>query len=177
MTAAPAHEGTTLTCATGGMALSVGLRDRLVEVFETRSRRAEGRPMDWGGGWFCPGCGCPATTTSDHVECPQCGELLDEFLVDLVELHPHRTRLLLVVEDTFEVRGRGLVLAPFLPHAEARPDAFPVELHRPDGSIRWSSAFVQVPFLVPRPVQPQAHLSLLDTPKGEVPLGTKVWGR
>jgi len=38
-------------------------------------------------------------------------------------------RRLVTVEETFQVQGRGLIVAPFLDAAEARRDRFLVELH------------------------------------------------
>ena len=153
------------------------MHDRLSEVFEARSRRGRGLPLGQGGRWFCPGCGCPATTGAEHVQCPRCDEYLDEFIHGLVELHPHLTRLLLTVEDTFEIRGRGLVLAPFLAAEEARATPFAVELHMPDGTIRMASALAVVPFVDPPPKEQRTCLMLLDMPKSEVPVGTKIWSR
>jgi hypothetical protein len=55
-----------------------------------------------------------------HVRCDACGRSFDDFIYELVGVHPHLTRLLLTVEDTFAITGRGLVLARFLPANEAR---------------------------------------------------------
>jgi hypothetical protein len=80
----------TFTCVAGEMQLSGSLHDTLSEVFVARARRARPRALNWGGNWFCPGCGVPAKTETEHVRCARCGEYLDEFLYQLVELHPHR---------------------------------------------------------------------------------------
>jgi hypothetical protein len=173
MTLADSHAGTTYKCVPGDIQLSRVMHDRLSEVFVTQNRHAEGR--EGVGSWFCPRCGKLMNNEDGHVRCVECGEFLDEFIHGLVELHPHLTRLLLTVEDSFDIRGRGLVLAPFLLIEEARPRPFPVALHRPDGTIRWASALAQVPFVDPPPKEPRVHLLLLDTPKGEVPIGTRVW--
>lgn len=85
------------------------------------------------------------------------------------------SRLLLTVEDTFEVRGRGLVLAPFLDESEARKDRFEVELRRPGGSTVRATAFAQIPFITPRPPTLRTHLAILSVSKVEVPIGTEVW--
>jgi hypothetical protein len=79
----------TFKCVAGDMPLSQRLHDSLSEVFVTRARTGRLRALNWGGSWFCPGCGVPATTGSEHVRCEKCGEYLDEFLYGLVELHPH----------------------------------------------------------------------------------------
>jgi hypothetical protein len=80
----------TLTCVAGEMQLSKALNDSLSEVFVARVREARPRAFNWGGHWFCPGCGVPATTEREHVRCDTCGAYLDEFLYQLIELHPHR---------------------------------------------------------------------------------------
>lgn len=175
MTMADSHAGPTFRCVRGDMQLSRVLHDRLTEVFVSRSRNARPRAASWGGRWCCPACGVVATTDGGHVRCPQCGEHLDEFLHQLVELHPHRARLLLSVEATFEIRGRGLVLAPFLPASEARATPFPVELQRPDGTARTASAVCEVPSFRPAPAERSAHLMLLDAQKSDVPIGTRVY--
>ncbi len=82
----------TFACVTGEMPLSRNLHDKLCEVFVSRTRVARSVPLNWGGRWFCPGCGVPATTDHEHVRCGTCREYLDEFLYALVELHPHRAQ-------------------------------------------------------------------------------------
>lgn len=104
--------------------------------------------------------------------CPKCGQVHARG-----ERHPHLTRLLLTVENTFAIAGRGVVLAPFLPTSEARPLAFFVELHRPDGSIVRAKALAQIPFVSPMPKVLFAHVMLLETEKSDVPVGTEVWVR
>ena len=80
----------TFMCASGQMHLSRSLHDALSEVFVAHARHANAHALEWGSGWFCPGCGVPMNSDTEHVRCPKCGELLDEFLRELVELHPHR---------------------------------------------------------------------------------------
>ena len=80
----------TYKCVRGDMPLSRSLHDSLSEVFVARTRAARSHAWNWGGPWFCPGCGVPATAEAKHVRCEKCGEYLDEFLRRLVELHPHR---------------------------------------------------------------------------------------
>ncbi|MFI5298264.1 MAG: hypothetical protein ACHREM_09220 [Polyangiales bacterium] len=80
----------TYKCISGDMPLSKVLHDRLSEVFVARSRSARALTINFGGRWFCPGCGSPASTDATHVRCEKCGEYLDEFLYQLIELHPHR---------------------------------------------------------------------------------------
>jgi hypothetical protein len=82
----------TFACVSGKMPLSGDLHDQLCEVFVSRTRGARAMPLNWGGSWFCPGCGGAATTGHEHVLCEKCGEYLEEFLHALVELHRHRVR-------------------------------------------------------------------------------------
>lgn len=174
MTPVVSHAGQTLKCLSGDMELSRNLHDRLSDVFINHSRRAESKAFRWGGRWFCPGCGTPMKTEDAHVRCETCGEYLDEFIHSLVELHPHLIRLILTVEDTFSIRERGVVLAPPLPASETRPRRFAVELHRPDGSVVWAMALVEIAI---SGQAYRAHLRLPDIAKSDVPLGTKVWIR
>jgi predicted amidophosphoribosyltransferase len=80
----------TFACVSGEMPLSQNLHDRLCEVFIRRTHSARSVTLNWGGSWFCPGCGVAAETGRAHVRCETCGEYLDEFLHALIELHPHR---------------------------------------------------------------------------------------
>jgi hypothetical protein len=80
----------TFTCVPGEMQLSRHLHDSLSDVFVTHARSARPWALKWGGRWFCPGCGVEATADRQHVRCEKCGEYLDEFLHQLIELHPHR---------------------------------------------------------------------------------------
>lgn len=80
----------TFTCVSGEMPLSRNLHDMLSEVFVSRTRSARAVPLNWGGNWFCSGCGVPATADREHVRCQTCGQYLDEFLHALIERHPHR---------------------------------------------------------------------------------------
>jgi ribosomal protein S27AE len=80
----------TFACVSGEMPLSRNLHAKLSEVFIARTRGARPITLNWGGGWFCPGCGVAATADREHVRCGKCGEYLDEFLHALIELHPHR---------------------------------------------------------------------------------------
>jgi hypothetical protein len=86
-----------------------------------------------------------------------------------------RMRRLLVVEDTFLITGRGLIVMPPLPASEARPTQFAVDIRRCDGTCQRGEAFAQVPFITPPPAVPAAHLALLGVTKDEVPIGAEVW--
>lgn len=167
-------DGATLECVPGRMELSAVLRDGLVEVFVERRRSAKRVAFRWGGQWFCPGCGVPMLVDDEHVRCPRCGEHLDEFVYQLVEIHPHRRRLM-VVEDTFAIAGRGLVLAPGVPLAEARSGPISVELERPDGTTARARARVEITFSSPPPKHHVATVRLEGATKADVPIGTELW--
>ena len=77
-----------VACVSGDMGLSRGMHDGLSEVFIARTRRGRPHAFNWGGRWFCPGCGVLMKTDREHVRCETCGEYLDEFIYQLVELHP-----------------------------------------------------------------------------------------
>jgi hypothetical protein len=79
-----------VTCVSGDMGLSQKMHDGLYEVFIARTRRGRPRTFRCGGRWFCPGCGGPLKAESEHVRCETCREYLDEFIHQLVELHPHQ---------------------------------------------------------------------------------------
>lgn len=76
-------------CERTGMPLSRRLRAGLTEVFIDRARASKRRPegmIRLRDPFFCPGCGVQLLADG----CPQCGEVLDEFAHDIVELHPHK---------------------------------------------------------------------------------------
>lgn len=77
-----------MTCQRSGMVMSRRLRDGLSEVFITRVRagRRSRDDVRLGGNFHCPGCG----TAMHDAECPSCGGVLDEFIWQIVELHPHQ---------------------------------------------------------------------------------------
>lgn len=77
-----------LTCQPSGMVMSHRLRDGLTDVFVTRVRPGL-RNLDdvrLGGSFYCPGCG----TAMQDATCSSCGGVLDEFIWQIVELHPHQ---------------------------------------------------------------------------------------
>jgi hypothetical protein len=73
------------------MLMSQSLSDVLTECYEREERRPDAKPTLMASGkWFCPGCGVPTVTKGGvEVRCPQCGRTLNEFLMVLVEFHPH----------------------------------------------------------------------------------------
>ena len=77
-------------------------------------------------------------------------------------------RLLLVVEDTFAIAGRGLAIAPAVDLGPAHQHRLTVELRRADGTITRTGALAQI--------QPRlGHVLLVTLGKTEVPIGTEVW--
>ena len=82
-----------LACMRGEMGLSKHLERALTECFVDRSRTPRAAPLPFavGGSWYCPGCGVMmAEMDPGVVACPKCGLALGEFIVELIENHPHR---------------------------------------------------------------------------------------
>ena len=86
-------------------------------------------------------------------------------------------RLLLVVEETFAISGRGLIIAPDVDLGEAHQRHVNVELRRPDGTRVCAEAIAQVPFVnPPRNVSHPRHvLRFVRLGKADVPVGTELW--
>jgi hypothetical protein len=87
------------------------------------------------------------------------------------------SRLLLVVEDTFAISGRGLIVAPDVDLGDAHQRSLNVELRRPDGTQLQAEVLAQVPFLnPPRPVDRTRHvITFAQLAKTDVPIGTELW--
>ena len=87
------------------------------------------------------------------------------------------TRLLLIVEDTFAIAGRGLLIAPVVDLGGSAQRHVVVELRRPDGTRFEAEALAQVPFVnPPRAVERPRHVLLFTTlAKQDVPIGTELW--
>lgn len=87
------------------------------------------------------------------------------------------SRKLLIVEDTFAIASRGLVLAPAIV-LENGQHKLSVELRRPNGTTTSTDALAQVPFIVPAnptKARSRGHMLTLQLEKSEVPVGTEVW--
>jgi hypothetical protein len=85
-------------------------------------------------------------------------------------------RLLFVVEDTFMIRGRGLMTLPGIKLTDderfTRDD--PILLKRPDGTAkRWCIGGVEMP-MTPAP-RLEYPVLLEGLEKDDVPIGTEVW--
>jgi len=88
------------------------------------------------------------------------------------------SRLLLVVEETFTIAGRGLVVAPDADLGAISERRIRVELRRPDGTVASAEALAQVPFVNPPPPADRGlrHVLCLDgLSKPDVPIGTEIW--
>jgi predicted RNA-binding Zn-ribbon protein involved in translation (DUF1610 family) len=79
-------------CRRGDMPLSSHVAQRLLNVYVRKVRDSVPKPrLKWGGDWWCPGCGRRLSEEDGLVECKQCRQSLNEFLYELIEVHPHRT--------------------------------------------------------------------------------------
>jgi hypothetical protein len=86
-----------LQCERGKMVLASALAGALRECYLDRVREPQpvvftynGVPHPVGDTWFCPGCGVriPEDSPGD-LRCPVCSRSMVEFLVALMEWHPH----------------------------------------------------------------------------------------
>jgi hypothetical protein len=81
---------------------------------------------------------------------------------------------LLVVEEAFRARGRGVLLAPKRVLHGAPGATFPVVLKLPGGGERTTIASFDVAH-VRGPLTPFAMLRLPELAPEDVPVGTEVW--
>jgi uncharacterized Zn finger protein (UPF0148 family) len=81
-----------LTCVAGKMRLSQVMAKGLTECFVERTR--EPREFQFrsaiGGRWFCTGCGVRMQEVEGRIACPVCDRCLNEFVIGLIERHPHQ---------------------------------------------------------------------------------------
>jgi hypothetical protein len=88
---------------------------------------------------------------------------------------------LLTVEDMFEIRERGVILAPDIPVSECSGPRFQtVMLKRPDGSTLTMQSGCNIPFINPLRPDGQPHsvgyvCMLNGIEKPEIPVGTEIW--
>lgn len=86
------------------------------------------------------------------------------------------TFLLCSVEDTFQVTGRGLIVAPSFPVSEYRFEANErVRVVPPAGEPFECKAFFQIPFQSPPPKVLSYCCALLAVSKESVPVGSQIW--
>ncbi|MFP2925582.1 hypothetical protein ACLESO_10255 [Pyxidicoccus sp. 3LG] len=82
---------------------------------------------------------------------------------------------LLTVTHTFDIQGRGLVVAPDVDLGDEYQLEVEVELRRPDGTVLRATALGQMPMINP-PNPRLRHMLLFRTlSKQDVPVGTQVW--
>jgi hypothetical protein len=89
-------------------------------------------------------------------------------------------RRLIVVTDVFEISGRGICLAPLVPHVLIDPDlgerlrpGDQLELRKPDGTVTTVKLYGLGIF---RPSQGGLSIELGPAiTKSDVPIGTEIW--
>jgi hypothetical protein len=81
---------------------------------------------------------------------------------------------MLVVEEAFRARGRGVLLAPRFTAAEHPRGTFRVELRLPSGEQREAVAEIDVAHMR-GPLPPYAMIRLPELAPEDVPAGTEVW--
>ena len=82
-----------LRCQVGGMELSEQLRKKLTECYVDQVRVPSHLPpvealVSEEERWHCPQC-ARVLTGKPLLSCESCGKYLNEFLFELIELHPH----------------------------------------------------------------------------------------
>jgi len=87
-------------------------------------------------------------------------------------------RRLIVIEDTFLIKGRGLVPVPgIVPQGEERfRVGDPITVKRPDGShFEWTIGGLEI--LSGAPPRPKNDVVILlkDLNKEDVPIGSELW--
>lgn len=86
---------------------------------------------------------------------------------------------LLKVEDTFQIKNLGLVLAPTLPLSKELPKTAFVVLKKPDETILKAECAFTVPHFIfsdpEKRVEPSYTCVLKEVDKEFVPIGTEVW--
>ena len=83
---------------------------------------------------------------------------------------------LTIVEDTFYIKGRGLIIAPSFPVSEYNFNTEEkIRVETMDGSVIFCDAYFQVPFQSPRPKIISFCCALLKVSKEQVPIGSKIF--
>jgi hypothetical protein len=77
--------GSEITCAAGGMGLSLAMAGALLSRFGSHIQ-ISALPPPAGADWYCPACRVPMT---HDVKCSECGGTLKDLRYQLVEFHPH----------------------------------------------------------------------------------------
>ena len=81
---------------------------------------------------------------------------------------------LVVVEEAFEARGKGVLVSPRITWDRADRGPMPVRLVLPGGAERDATASIEVAH-VRGPLPPYAMVRLVDLRPEDVPAGTEVW--
>ena len=88
------------------------------------------------------------------------------------------SRLLFVVEDSFLIKGRGLVPVPgIIPQGEERfRIGDPILFKRPDGSVlRWDIGGIEIFNFVKPFSDPPLGILLKGLDKDALPIGSEAW--
>ncbi len=80
-----------LICQNGKMEITKELEKRLRECYVLKLREPSQRKLDFtvGGRWYCPQCGVQTLEDKGNVYCPKCKLSINEFILSLIEHHPH----------------------------------------------------------------------------------------
>jgi hypothetical protein len=81
---------------------------------------------------------------------------------------------LLVVDEAFTARGRGVLLMPRFTAESPRRESFRVRLRLPNGDERETTASMEVSHMRGA-LPPYAMLRLPELAPDDVPAGTEVW--
>lgn len=81
---------------------------------------------------------------------------------------------MLVVEEAFAARGRGVLVAPRFTTAHRPAGAFKVRLRLPAGTEHETTAQIDVAH-TRGPLPPYAMIRLLELTVDDVPRGTEIW--
>ncbi len=78
-------------CQDGKMELSQFIAERFVTCFIKKIEKPHSIKFNFtiGGSWFCPGCGRNLKENDGILTCTECKVEMNEFIHQLVELHPH----------------------------------------------------------------------------------------
>ena len=85
------------------------------------------------------------------------------------------SRRLFVVQDVFEIRGRGVVMLPgiVVQEGELFRHGDPIHLKRPDGSVV-ESQIGSLVLVTPNPGH-EVVILIKELTKADIPIGTEVW--
>jgi hypothetical protein len=91
-----------------------------------------------------------------------------------VKYHERVTEKLLVVEEAFVARGKGVLVMPRFTAETPRRGSFSVHLRLPDGSTREVQAEMEIAHMRGN-LAPYAMYRLHVATPEEVPAGTEIW--